>query len=64
MELSIKSRGEVTRFKEKFMTTSIGKNTSVRDIVRHVETQASQYSQVVAGSSFANDGSLQFALLL
>ena len=47
------------QFKEKFMLTSVGKNTRVVDIVRHVESQASQYNKIVAGSSFANDRSLQ-----
>ena len=41
------------------MSTSVEKNTRVMDIVRHVEPQASQYNQVVAGSRFANDRRLQ-----
>ena len=59
LELSIKSRGEVMQFKEKFMLTSVGKNIRGVDVVRHVEPQASQYNQIVAGSSFANARSLQ-----
>ena len=41
------------QFKEKFMTLSVGKGTRVMDIVRQVETQASQYVQVLAGSAFS-----------
>ena len=58
LELSIKSRGELMQFKEKFMSLSVGKGTRVMDIVRQVETQASQYAQVLAGSAFAGDVSL------
>ena len=55
LELSIKSRGELMQFKEKFMSLTVGKGTRVMDIVRHVETQASQYAQVLSGSAFAGD---------
>ena len=58
LELSIKSRGELVQFKEKFMSLSVGKGTRVMDIVRRVETQASQYAQVLAGSAFSGDMSL------
>ena len=58
LELSIKSRGELMQFKEKFMSLAVGKGTRVMDIVRHVETQASQYAQVLSGSAFAGDMSL------
>ena len=44
LEPSIKSRGEVMQFKEKFMSTSVRKNAGVMDIARHVESQASQYN--------------------
>ena len=58
LELSIKSRGELMQFKEKFMSLTVGKGTRVMDIVRHVETQASQYAQVLSGPAFAGDMSL------
>ena len=58
LELSIKSRGEIMQFKEKFMSLTVGKGTRVMDIVRHVETQASQYAQVLSGSAFAGGMSL------
>ena len=58
LELSIKSRGELMQFKEKFMSLSVGKGTRVMDIVRHVEAQASKYAQVLLGSAFAGDTSL------
>ena len=40
------------------MSLAVGKGTRVMDIVRHVETQASQYAQVLSGSAFAGDMSL------
>ena len=49
LELSIKSRRELMQFKEKFMSLTVGKGRRVMDIVRHVETQASQYAQVLSG---------------
>ena len=58
LELSIKSRGELMQLKKKFMSLTVGKGTRVMDIVRHVETQASQYAQVLSGSAFEGDTSL------
>ena len=58
LELSIKSCGELMQFKEKFMSLTVGKGTRVMDIVRHVETQASQYAQVLSRSALAEDTSL------